>query len=711
LTHFYNLFEIFMLNYPKMVTPESDCRTDYFMKNSLETRIAVFLLAFLFVTILVHAVLDIEGFRRDYINHLALESHTMGLTIRENIERGMRSGADPKAMTGVADLCRSLLRANPEMAYCAITDTDGKFLFSSNEIVARLDFDSIQRTVTTGSGALLSILKHRTTFYDAVTSVTFPDGKAFASIHVGFDSGYIVTRRRAIILRSAIILTLSVLVAFFLAITFAKRNIIAPISALLRGVKRISEGSFDTRIPNLSSYEFDELAKSVNLMAESLRNREEEIGKTYRDQQQAHKKLHASYLKLENMSIELERSEELYKSLMEESSDAIMAIDDNETVKLMNRMAEDFFGYSTDEIEGLPLTKLFLLLNVEDLPRIHRLFLDALDGKHVSDEMHFVNKEGASLLAKFTVRSIRSDERLIQAIFQDITRERDTLRNLEKSASDLARLNRMKDTFLGLASHELKTPLTVIMGYSELILTDMAPGTDTAVLEMVRNIATAAARLDNIVKDMVDVSMIDERRMQLKIETVDINRLITASVDELRFFISMRCQNIVMNLDETIPTIKGDSLRLMQLLSNILGNAIKFTPDGGKITVTTSAKYLLRCNRPSNHGKQEQCLYVEITVRDTGIGIDRDEQFRIFDKFYEVGNIDEHSSGKVAFKSKGAGLGLAIAKGIIEMHSGEIWVESPGHDPLRCPGSAFHIFLPTTMQENETTLNYMNFLR
>ena len=89
--------------------------------------------------------------------------------------------------------------------------------------------------------------------------------------------------------------------------------------------------------------------------------------------------------------------------------------------------------------------------------------------------MHFVNKEGATVLARFYATSIKSSgERLVQAIFQDITREKEILQNLERSASDLARLNRMKDSFLGLASHELKTPLTVIMGYSELITSDMA---------------------------------------------------------------------------------------------------------------------------------------------------------------------------------------------------------------------------------------------
>jgi signal transduction histidine kinase len=184
-------------------------------------------------------------------------------------------------------------------------------------------------------------------------------------------------------------------------------------------------------------------------------------------------------------------------------------------------------------------------------------------------------------------------------------------------------------------------------------------------------------------------------------------------VNELRFFFSMRKQEVVINLDESIPTLRGDALRLMQLLSNILGNAIKFTPDGGRITIASSAKYLLRGVTPaeSQAAAREHHLFLEVTISDTGIGIDRDDQMRVFDKFYEVGNIQEHSSGKVAFKAKGAGLGLSIAKGIVDMHGGEIWVESTGYNPERLPGSTFHILLPLNPMLGENIADYSKLLR
>ena len=363
------------------------------------------------------------------------------------------------------------------------------------------------------------------------------------------------------------------------------------------------------------------------------------------------------------------------------------------------------------------MTKFLLLLGVENIPKIIHLFDDAVKGSHVVEEMPFINKKGEPILGRIYASSIKSSgEQLVQVIFRDVTRENEILKNLEKSAADLARLNKMKDSFLGLASHELKTPLTVIMGYAELISTDMADNLDKTVLEMVQNISNAAVRLDNIVKDMVDVSLIDEKKLQLKREDINLNRLVEDSINELRFFFSMRKQELVINLDESIPVIKGDLLRLMQLLSNILGNAIKFTPDGGKITIVTGVKYLLR-SKQSDHDQpvvnigRERHMHVEVSVSDTGIGIDREDQLRIFDKFYEVGNIEEHSSSKSAFKAKGAGLGLTIAKGIVEMHGGEIWVESQGHDSIRCLGSTFHILLPLDPLVGDTTLDYMNLLR
>jgi hypothetical protein len=146
---------------------------------------------------------------------------------------------------------------------------------------------------------------------------------------------------------------------------------------------------------------------------------------------------------------------------------------------------------------------------------------------------------------------------------------------------------------------------------------------------------------------------------------------------------------------------------MIQAISNLVGNAIKFTPDGGTIFIETRVIKSLRSPMPlsEEEGIKEiethLSSYIEIIVRDTGIGIAERDQLYVFDKFYEVGKIEEHFTGKTAFKGKGTGLGLTLVKGIVDIHGGEIWVESPGCDPRKCPGSAFHILLPINPVEDE----------
>jgi PAS domain S-box-containing protein len=680
---------------------------------TLEKRVIIFAFLILFLTILASSGMDIIAVRRDHLDTLVLRSMSLATTMKTNIENVLGLGLDIKEVVGLSEKCRDVVVSNPDISYCLITDMEDNIIFLSDPAFASFKLDKIKGTYTSKKQHQINIIEHNINYYDTVTVLKSADGKAVSRIHVGFKEAVVTDKINMMIFRSLFILLIFLLISFSLVVLFFKRYVMTPVSTLLDGVQKISEGAFGTRIQDVKVFEFNELARNINLLSESLLNRDDEIKKQYKELESTHNELHTSYMKLANLSLELEKSEELYKSLMEDASDAIVVIGPDESVKMVNKMAAEFFGYSALELEGLPLTKMLLLLNIENIPKIHKIFKDAAEGAHIAEEMQIVKKGGALLVARLHATRIRSgNEYLVQAIFRDVTKEREILLNLEKSAADLVRLNKMKDSFLGLASHELKTPLTVIMGYSELIVTDMADSVDNTILEMVGNISNAAARLDNIVKDMVDVSMIDEKRLQLKMEDIQLNRLVEETVSELRFFFSMRKQEVLLHLDESIPAIRGDVIRLMQLLSNVLGNAIKFTPDGGKITVATSAKYLLR-SKPghpqtlSASGKEHH-LFVEIAITDTGIGIDREDQLRIFDKFYEVGNIQEHSSGKVAFKAKGAGLGLSIAKGIVDMHGGEIWVESSGYNAEHYAGSTFHILLPLNPLIGGVSLEYMN---
>jgi hypothetical protein len=649
--------------------------------------------------------MEIAVFRKEYVHEIQLRSQSLGVSLKSSIEKVLALGIDLHDVNGLAEKCREVIQTDPDMSYCVITDNDGKTLFSSEQAFAALDFAGASVPSSLGDSRQQNVAVIRTpkgSHFDIQVPVHSFDGKTLASIHIGFPLQAIDQKIQAVILRSIIVFLIFFSISFALVILFVKRSIIAPITHLLEGVTRISRGEFKTTIQTLPVYELDQLANKINAMAVALETHDRELHNNYAELSKTHVHLHDSYLQLEKLSRELEKSEELYKKLQEEAGDSIIILDDSEKVIIANKMAETFFGYPASDIVGQHISNLLVQLNTDNIPHHLKRFKVDYEGLQVDDELSITNSRHEQLVGRIHASCVTmGDSSLLQIIIRDITKEREILLNLENSAAGLARLNRMKDSFLGMASHELKTPLTVIMGYSELLLTDMKDQLTESSTEMIENISNAAARLDIIIRDMIDVTMIDQKRLKLKLDQVDINALIESAVRELRYFAVLRQQEVISHLDPALPVVCGDQTRLMQLFSKILGNAVKYTPDGGRITVTTSLKQIDR-NRPfpdldgigAGTGSRSQQAAVEIVISDSGIGIDKDDQRRIFDKFFEVGNIQEHSSGRTAFKAGGAGLGLSIAKGVVDMHGGQIWVESPGYDPQNCPGSSFIILLP-----------------
>jgi signal transduction histidine kinase len=241
-------------------------------------------------------------------------------------------------------------------------------------------------------------------------------------------------------------------------------------------------------------------------------------------------------------------------------------------------------------------------------------------------------------------------------------------------------LDQNKSKFISVAAHELKTPLTLIEGYTSMIA-DLALDSEQKTMKnYLGGVTTGILRLRDIIDDMIDVSLIDNNLLTLNNQPLWVRHLLDLAQNEFKKPIAERKQSLVVHeFEGSDLMIYGDSARLYQALSNVIANAIKFTPDHGAITL--DGRLL-----PG---------FVEITVKDTGIGISAEEQALIFDKFSQLGQADLHSSGKTKFKGGGPGLGLSIARGIIEAHGGTIWVESAGSDEVKLPGSTFHILLPT----------------
>ncbi len=258
---------------------------------------------------------------------------------------------------------------------------------------------------------------------------------------------------------------------------------------------------------------------------------------------------------------------------------------------------------------------------------------------------------------------------------------------LDQAYRILARLDKNKSDFINVAAHELRTPLTVIMGYAQ-VLHRQCLSAENAQNRMLEGIMQGADRLHEIVNSMLDVAKIDNQTLKMYRSDVYLEDVIQRVRMSLLSALQERNQHLLLDGLAALPPIHADHNLLYKVFYQLLVNAIKYTPDGGKIEIVGRLE--------SAAGGAQSIL---ICVKDTGIGIDPAEQALIFEKFYQIGETDFHSSGRTKFKGGGPGLGLAIARGIIQAHGGKIWVESAGCDERTCPGSCFYVQFPVNQKQ------------
>lgn len=295
---------------------------------------------------------------------------------------------------------------------------------------------------------------------------------------------------------------------------------------------------------------------------------------------------------------------------------------------------------------------------------------------------------GQAALALENARLYDNLERFNQQLEQMVMERTEELR---RAYDLLERLDRTKSNFISVTSHELRTPITVLKGYSQMLLQNQVIESDPAMASMVNGIYTGAVRMHEIVNSMLDIAKIDSKSLQLSTEPLALILLLKRVVGNIEQALRQRNLSLeLVGLDE-LPSVEADADALQKVFMQLLVNAIKYTPDGGKITI--SGKVVTPGDDWPDGG-------VEIVVSDTGIGIDPGYHELIFTKFFQTGEVALHSSGKTKFKGGGPGLGLPIARGIVEAHQGKLWVESSGYDEKLLPGSRFHVILPARQRSD-----------
>jgi len=386
--------------------------------------------------------------------------------------------------------------------------------------------------------------------------------------------------------------------------------------------------------------------------------------------------------------------EKRFRELLEAAPDAIMQVDADGRIILLNRVTESMFGYTREELLGQP---------------VEVLIPQELHARHVQHRANYrqhpttrsmgsglalegIRKDGSRFPVEISLSPSASEEGFrVTAIIRDITERRlaeERLRRVQEESTqrlaesntqlelinrELARANRLKSEFLASMSHELRTPLHTIIGFSELLAEELEGPLNEKQQRFIQHIHTDSLHLLELINDVLDISKIEADRLELRPEAFDFTALVAESIAAVRSLAEAKSHILETALD--VPAaVEADRLRIKQVLVNLLSNAVKFTPEGGRIRVEAHV----------------QDPFIMVSVSDTGVGIPAEEHDSIFDKFHQVGATTKGVR-------EGTGLGLAITRRLVEQHGGTIRVRSqPQH------GSTFLFTLPTRSAERIT---------
>ncbi len=245
---------------------------------------------------------------------------------------------------------------------------------------------------------------------------------------------------------------------------------------------------------------------------------------------------------------------------------------------------------------------------------------------------------------------------------------------LEKANRELQKLDQLKSDFIASVSHDIRTPLNSVQESVSLILDGVVNPADEQGKKVLGIAKRNIVRLAEMINDLLDFSKLEAGKMRLHVAPADIQVLIDEVLGNLKALSDKKELQMVFDPADNFPRIDCDGDRMVQVLTNLIGNAIKFTPEKGKITVTVA---------------EEGTDQITVTVADTGPGIPKEDLVRIFEKF-------EQSSEPASTAIKGTGLGLAICKELVKLHHGQVWAES---DPGQ--GSRFIVRIPVRFQKTE----------
>ena len=366
---------------------------------------------------------------------------------------------------------------------------------------------------------------------------------------------------------------------------------------------------------------------------------------------------------LENAQLydEVNKEKAYIENLVDNAGDAIISTDVEDRILTWNHGAEVIFGYSKEETVGQSLTILLPSHRAGELEEIRDKV--QITGVIRNLEVRRIRKDGIIIEASLAVSPIRDkDDNVIGFLHlaRDVTEKK-------RYEQRLKELDKMKSAFVSNVSHELRTPLTAIKASADNMLDRLIGDLNAKQVGYLTRIKSNSDRLARLINDLLDLSTIEAGKIDLRPANLPLVTLVKEAAESLRPVAAEKLINLtVMSADPGVIAW-ADRDKVIQVLMNLIGNALKFTPTRGEVTVVVA---------------KNSDAWMQISVTDTGPGIPAEEVNKVFGRFYQIGQAGTQ-------KTQGTGLGLAISKALVEMHGGKIWVESEAGK-----GSTFSFTLP-----------------
>lgn len=443
----------------------------------------------------------------------------------------------------------------------------------------------------------------------------------------------------------------------------AAKRISQPVMQLAQAAKRIGQEAKDVvqeesdqvrkQIANMQWYQNEE----PELISINSKN---EVGMLAQEFNDMHRNLKIAVEKLIS-------AEQQMTTIVDCLGEGLIVVDTRDRILYFNPAAKHLLNFNETSEFPDRFTELLRITNLNVLANTHG------QDTRVTVEINLDQEEENRILrvvtSQFSSIETSADENTDMAgmvyVFDDITREHE--------------IDKMKSDFVALVSHELRTPLTSIIGFLSLILDGKAGPLNEVQQQSLTRAHRQSERLATMINDLLDISRIEAGRVVMKLEPVNLAEIAQQRLEELKPQADEKTIKVDLNVQPDLPDLTGDAEYLGQILTNLVGNAIKFTPPNGEVNVKMSHK-----NCPlQEDGVTDETDGIHVEVIDTGPGIPEHDRENVFDKFRQLSNIQTREQG-------GTGLGLPIARGFVEAHKGKIWVDAGENDK----GCNFQFWIP-----------------